>query len=250
VSPLRAGRAACAALAGALGLLSAAGAAAAQDCRLALVLALDVSSSVDPGEYELQKSGLAAALDAPEVREALLTGIGGHVALAVFEWSGRYQQEMMIDWTVLDSHPAIDATIARIAAAQRSYSRFPTAIGYALGYGAGVLQRGPVCARSVLDVSGDGVNNEGFEPSLAYRNFPLDHVTVNGLVILGQDISVLPYYRREVRRGDGAFVEQAQGFDDFADAMTRKLYREINDVMVGGLAPGVGDDILHEDGRG
>ncbi|MGH1423515.1 MAG: DUF1194 domain-containing protein [Pseudooceanicola sp.] len=203
-------------------------------CRLALILALDVSSSVDPGEYQLQKLGLATALNSVPIRDALINGPGGYVSLAVFEWSGRYQQQLLLDWTRMDAAKAIDGVVARIAGAERSYSRFPTAIGYALGYAAGLFRRGPDCKRRVIDVSGDGVNNEGFEPKLAFRNFPLQGVVVNGLVILGQDKGVLPYYRREVRHGPGAFVEQARGFEDFADAMTRKLFRELNDVVVGG----------------
>lgn len=217
-------------------------AAAAAECRLALVLALDVSSSVDPGEYELQKLGLAAALDSVPVRLALTEPADGHVALAVFEWSGRYQQKMVLDWTRMDRPGALDQAIAVVAGAERSHSRFPTAIGYALGYAATVLSRAPACRRQVIDISGDGVNNEGFGPDLAYRNFPLDGVVVNGLVILGQETDVLPYYRSEVRRGPGAFVETASGFEDFAEAMTRKLFREINDVMVGGLAAPAPDD--------
>ena len=216
-------------------MLAFAAAPAAATCRLALVLALDVSSSVDPGEYELQKLGLATALDSPDIRDAFLNGPDGHVALAIYEWSGRYQQQMVVDWTMMDSSGSIDRVVATVASAERSHSRFPTAIGYALGYGAGLLERGPACGRQVIDISGDGVNNEGFDPALAYRHFPLDNVTVNGLVILSQDAEVLPYYRREVRHGPSAFVEKALGFEDFAASMTRKLYREINDVMVGGL---------------
>lgn len=230
----------------AAGLALAAGPAASvgAECRLALVLALDVSSSVDPGEYDLQKLGLATALGSVPVREALLNTTGGYVAMSVFEWSGRYQQQIVLDWTRMDTPGAVDSAVATVAGAERSYSRFPTAIGYALGYAAGVLDRGPRCKRMVIDVSGDGINNEGFEPDLAYANFPLQGVTVNGLVILGQDAKVLPYYRREVRRGAGAFVEHATGFEDFADAMTRKLYREINDMMVGGT------DMPLPEGRG
>ncbi|WP_375691108.1 DUF1194 domain-containing protein [Pseudooceanicola sp. LIPI14-2-Ac024] len=210
-------------------------AATAEECRLALLLALDVSSSVDPGEYDLQKLGLATALGSVAVREALTNTTGGYVAMAVYEWSGRYQQKVVLEWTRMDDPSAIDTAVAVISTAERSFSRFPTAIGYSLGYAAKVLERAPVCKRRVIDISGDGVNNEGFGPDLAYKNFPLDGVTVNGLVILGQDSDVLPFYRREVRHGDGAFVEQAAGFEDFAEAMTRKLYREINDVMVGWL---------------
>lgn len=219
-------------------------AATAAECRLALVLALDVSSSVDPGEYDLQKLGLAAALGSIPVREALTNVTGGYVTLAVFEWSGRYQQKVVLDWTRMDDPAAIDTAVAVISTAERSYSRFPTAIGYALGYASTLLKRAPECRRRVIDLSGDGVNNEGFGPDLAYRNFPLDGVTVNGLVILGQDADVLPFYRNEVRRGDGAFVETASGFEDFSAAMTRKLFRELNDVMVGEL------DAPHPDERG
>lgn len=225
-----------AALALAAGLAFPGPSVAQVECRLALVLALDVSSSVDPGEYELQKLGLAAALDSVVVREALMNKPLGYVALSVFEWSGRYQQEIVLDWTRVDNAAAIDHAVATVARAERSYSRFPTAVGYALGFAAGMLKRGPDCRRRVIDVSGDGVNNEGFAPALAYAEFPFKDVVVNGLVILGSDAEVLPFYRREVRRGPGAFVEVAQGFEDFANAMTDKLYREINDLIVGDAA--------------
>ena len=87
----------------------------------------------------------------------------------------------------------------------------------------------------MIDVSGDGVNNQGFGPDLAYKHFPFDNITVNGLVIEGHDQQVTQYYRREVLRGPGAFLEIAQGFEDFERAMSRKLYREINDLMLGAL---------------
>ncbi|MBY6091369.1 DUF1194 domain-containing protein [Maritimibacter alkaliphilus] len=211
------------------------GGAAQAYCRLALVLAVDVSTSVNSAEYRLQRDGLAAALDAPEVRQAILAGLpdAGEVMLAVYEWSGRYQQQVVLDWTVLDSSTAIDAAVARLAGTQRSHNRFPTAMGYGLGYGAGLLRRAPACDRRVIDLSGDGINNDGFGPDRAYANFPFDGVVVNGLVILGQDSNVEAYYRREVLRGPGAFLEVAQGFADFREAMTRKLYREINLLQMG-----------------
>ncbi|WP_417733423.1 DUF1194 domain-containing protein [Roseovarius sp.] len=210
---------------------------AAAACRLALVLALDVSSSVDTGEYDLQRVGLAAALDAPEVRHAILRGAPGDVALSVYEWSGRFQQKVHIDWTFLRSEADITQAVGVLAAMTRSTSDYPTALGSGLGYGAQVMARAPDCDRRVIDISGDGINNEGFGPDLAYRHFPLDGITVNGLVILGHDADVLGYYRRHVVRGPRAFAEIAQGFEDFQAAMTRKLYREVNDVILGALAP-------------
>jgi hypothetical protein len=204
-------------------------------CRLALLLALDVSSSVDAREYELQRMGLAAALDAPDIRHAILTG-EGDVALAVYEWSGPYQEKLHLDWTRLRSHADISRAAAVLAGMERSTSDYPTALGSALGYGAQVMTRAPDCARRVIDVSGDGVTNQGFAPALAYRHFPFQGITVNGLVILGHDSTVLRYYRDEVLRGPGAFLELAQGFEDFERAMSRKLYREISDIMLGSLA--------------
>ena len=202
-------------------------------CRLALALALDVSSSVDALEYDLQRVGLAAALSSDEVRHAILTGAEGDVALAVYEWSGFSQHKLHLDWSVLRSHDDIDNAVRILAGMERSHDDFPTAVGQALGYGATLLQRAPNCTRKVIDVSGDGVNNYGFGPQAAYRNFPFDGVTVNGLVILGQTEGVLRYYHTNVLHGRNAFVITANGFEDFSNAMTRKLYREVNDIVLG-----------------
>ncbi|WP_417727289.1 DUF1194 domain-containing protein [Roseovarius sp.] len=204
-------------------------------CRLALVLALDVSSSVDEAEYTLQRVGLAAALDAPDIREAILRGASGDVALAVYEWSGTYQEKLHLDWSLLRSDADITGAVAVLAGMQRSTSDYPTALGSALGYGAHLLARAPNCDRQVIDVSGDGINNQGFAPALAYEHFPFEGIVVNGLVIAGHDPGVTQYYHREVLRGPGAFLEVAQGFEDFEAAMSRKLYREINDIMLGAL---------------
>ncbi|MEM9846127.1 MAG: DUF1194 domain-containing protein [Pseudomonadota bacterium] len=216
-----------------------AGASTAQEdrCRLALVLALDVSSSVDAREYDLQRLGLAAALNSDDVRHALLRGAPGYVALAVYEWSGFYQHKLQLDWTALASPTAIDAAVASLSAMQRSHDDFPTSLGPALGYASQVLARGPACNRRVIDVSGDGVNNYRYGPRVAYKHFPLQDVTVNGLAILGDDPRVASFYRDEVLHGPGAFLEIANGFDDFQQAMARKLFREINDVQLSVVTP-------------
>lgn len=220
-------------LAALLALLWATPALAQDRCRLALVLALDVSASVDADEYDMQRLGLAAALDAPDVRNAILRGQDGHVALAVFEWSGRFQQQMHMEWTTLRSHSDIDRAVLALGNIERSYEGFPTSVGQALGFAASLLRRGPVCDRKVVDISGDGINNYGYAPKHAYRHFPLRDVVVNGLVILGDDPEVEAFYRREVVHGPGAFLELSGGFAGFRAAMTRKLFREINDLMLG-----------------
>ena len=212
----------------------------AEGCRLALLLALDVSSSVDEEEYRLQKEGLAKALADPDIARSILEG-DGRVALGVYEWSGRRQSTVVLDWTVLGDKPTLDQAIGQILAAPRSHNRFLTAMGYALGYGSGMLDRAPACARRVIDVSGDGITNDGFRPQQAYLHFPFRGVTVNGLAVLGSDPRVVEYFRGEVAHGPGAFVEVAQGYSDFRRAMTLKLFRELNDMIIGGLEGQAGD---------
>ena len=219
-------------------LLLAAAPAAAQDCRLALALAIDVSSSVDAQEDALQRNGLAAALLAPEVQSAFFAA-PQPVALAVYEWSGRFNQALVVDWQEIDSPLALAAVAATIRGSQRSQTQYPTALGYALGYGATLLTRAPPCAQQTLDVAGDGENNDGFGPRHAYAAFPFDGVTVNGLVVNAADfegeLTLLDFFRDQVLRGPGAFLEVAQGFDDYADAMRRKLEREVMPRVVGSL---------------
>lgn len=206
-------------------------------CRLALALGLDISSSVDADEDRLQREGLANALASLQVQAAILSVPGETVALAVFEWSGRYQQDMVLNWRMLASSRDVQSAAAEIRASRRSYAEFPTAIGYALGYAAGVFAQAPPCLFQTLDMSGDGVNNEGFAPRLAYANFPLDAVTVNGLTIGGRADDLAGYYRRELIKGPGAFVEEARDFTDFERAMRRKLVRELQARAIGMSSP-------------
>ena len=202
-------------------------------CRLALALGLDISSSVDADEDRLQRLGLANALASPEVQAALLSVPGETVALAVFEWSGRYQQDVTLDWRLLATQADVLAAASQIRSSRRRYAEFPTAIGYALGYAAGVFAQAPPCLFQTLDVSGDGINNDGFAPRLAYANFPLNEVTVNGLTIGGGADDLAGYYRRELIKGPGAFVEEARDFLDFERAMRRKLVRELEARAIG-----------------
>ena len=226
-----------------VGLLAA---APADACRLALVLAMDVSNSVDATEDALQRQGLATALIAPQV-EAAFFASDQPVALAVYEWSGRYHQRLMQDWVMIDSPETLRAVSARIASTPRFYYEFPTALGFALGYASDLLARAPVCDAQTIDVSGDGLNNDGFEPREAIAAFGLDDVTINGLVIEVPEeallregrISLLDYYERDVIQGPAAFVEVADGFEDFARAMEVKLIRELGVLMLGqATAPG------------
>ena len=196
-------------------------------CRLALVLALDISSSVDAGEDALQRGGLARALVAEEVMAAALSVPNEPVAIAIFEWSGRYQQDMVLPWTLLTGPADLVRAAEVVASSKRSYAEFPTALGYALGYASGVLRDAPSCHRQTIDVSGDGVNNDGFGPPLAYAHFPLGGVTVNALAIGGADDGLSDYFASNLIQGPGSFVITAQDFADFERAMRKKLEREM-----------------------
>lgn len=202
-------------------------------CQLALLLALDVSSSVDAAEDRLQREGLAAALEDTAVRQAFVAG--GPVALAAFEWSGKYQQYPVLPWILVGSAEDLDLAAGIVRASQRRQSVYPTAIGFALGHASRQLRQAPRCLAQTVDVSGDGINNDGFTPESAYANFPFGGVTVNGLVI-GGDAQVLGYYETSVIRGPGAFVETADDYADFARAIRKKLLRELEPKAVGWLA--------------
>jgi hypothetical protein len=227
---------------GRIGLLLAALAAAAPtaraECRVALALALDMSSSVDSAEDRLQREGLARALTSPEVMAAIFALEGAHVSIAAYEWSGRYQQVPVLGWTPLLTPEDVQAAAARIAGSRRVHDDLPTAMGYAIGHAARLFRAGPPCTRMKLDVSGDGRNNEGFPPELAFRHFPLDGVTVNGLAILDGDPSLSDYFRAQVIRGPGAFVIEADDFADFERAMRAKLVRELGLPRLGAAGQG------------
>ena len=219
--------------------------AAQSPCRQALVMALDVSSSVDEREYALQMQGLAGALSDPEVAALLLANPAAPVALAIFEWSDRFNQRLILDWTFLRSQDDLARIAARLAAQARPATISPTAIGHALAFAGQMLESGPDCWRRTVDISGDGKNNTGFRPSLARQAPIFERTTVNALVIgsdemlpsdriLEDDIARLSaYFRAEVIHGPDAFIETAIGFQDFQAAMKRKLLRELDMVVAG-----------------
>ena len=211
-------------------------AAPASACRLALVLAIDVSSSVDAAEDRLQRQGLAAALRDADVAAAIARS-PRPVALHAFEWSGRYDQTPLLPGWLLVSGPAdLDLAATAIERSARSRADMPTAMGYALGYAHRLLAAAPECDAMTIDVAGDGENNEGFGPASAYRAWPFDRVTVNALVVMPPDTganALLPWYAANVLHGPGAFLEVALGYEDYAAAMRRKLLRELSVMVVG-----------------
>ncbi|MFA3919075.1 DUF1194 domain-containing protein [Ruegeria hyattellae] len=196
------------------------------ECSLALAFALDISTSVDEIEYEQQRVGLAAALQDEEIR-ALILAHRGTVMLMAYEWSGETQQATIAPWSAIASEAELAGFAARLLGHSRVNDDYPTALGAAIGFGTTKLSKVSACARLVLDISGDGANNHGYPPESAYRHFPSAGITVNGLVIDTGDASVIDYYLEKVIRGPGAFVEVALGFEDYEQAMKRKLLKEI-----------------------
>lgn len=216
-------------------MLATAPLSAQADCRLALQLGLDVSASVDGAEYQLQLAGLAHALTAPEVVAGFLSG-PGPVALSIFQWSGRFHQDVMVDWTLVGSEADLHAIAAALARAPRGAVDMPTGLGHALGFAADRFGSAPPCLFQTLDISGDGPNNDGFPPSAAYAHFAFDGVTVNGLAIGGASDTIVDYYQTHLLHGPGAFLEYAISHTDFAPAMRRKLERELRVLVLGDAA--------------
>lgn len=216
-----------------LAMMIAGGASA--DCRLALVLALDVSSSVDAREDRLQREGLARAMRAPEVVRAFVGG--APVALSVFEWSGGSAQASLLaeDWVVIRRPSDVERAAEAIAGSFRGRDDLGTAVGAALARAEGLFAAGPECRSRTVDVSGDGIGNEGAEPRTVYARGDWDGVTVNALVIGGERAGsqLVAWFAEEVIRGPGAFWMHARGFEDYEEAMRIKLLRELEDAAVG-----------------
>ena len=228
-------------LACALALLPAIAEAA---CRQALALGLDVSESVDAGEYRLQLDGLAIALESPVVANVLLRQPEAPVRVLVYEWSGPSDQAIVVPWTSITSSQALGEVTAQLRNHTRVQAAPTTAIGAALLAGFAYLEEQSDCWKRTLDLSGDGPANTGPRPQdIAMSRTPTG-VVVNGLVIGAgnmrgdderfADIKELSsYYRTNVIRGPGAFVEVALGFEDYAAAMERKLLRELASIAIG-----------------
>jgi hypothetical protein len=224
--------------------------AQATDCSLALILALDVSGSVDAIEDRLQREGAASAILAQPVKAAFLDR--APVALFVFEWSmSSHQEPLLPGWKIIDSEEDLVVVAEAIRGSRPGdVARLnpTTAVGSALGYAAMALRDAPRCDAVTIDISGDGENNDGFTPSVAYATYPLDGVTVNALVIAGDEDArpswehgdVIGWFQAEVVRGPGAFAIIADSYSDYARAMEMKLLRELELPVVGELIAGGG----------
>lgn len=196
-------------------------------CDTALLLAVDVSNSIDPGEYRIQTEGMAAALRDDQIVEAM---VRGQNAIAVMQWSGTGMQQMTLPWRRITGSADMEAMAADVAAMPRAYIGANTAIGEAVRVAIGEVLTQSDCARLIIDVSGDGPDNAGTQIDLARRHATRSGVTVNGLAINGLGSATTSYYERRLITPDG-FVESADGFLDFPRAIRVKIRREVSRIM-------------------
>lgn len=195
----------------------------ASACELALLLAVDVSGSVDRDEYRIQMEGLAAALRDGIVSEAL---VDQQARVSVLQWTGSSRQRQTIGWTPITGFAEVDALAEAIEADARVWRNYSTAIGEALLVAGRAFDAVPECRRKVIDVSGDGVSNEGIAPAGQRPALRAAGITVNALAIETDDTDLTAYFFENLIVGDGAFVVTANGFNDYPEQIRRKLLRE------------------------
>lgn len=194
-----------------------------QACELALVLAIDVSSSVDAGEYNFQVRGLADALRDPEVADILLRD---EVALSVVQWSGVGEQEASIPWRRMVSRNELNSFIIKVEGLSRKWDGSNTALGDAIVFSVDQFAAVPDCTRKVIDVSGDGGANVGANTGVESRRAGDMGIQINGIAIDIVGRSITEYYKRFVITSDG-FVVSSRGFSDYPKSIKNKLLREL-----------------------
>jgi uncharacterized protein DUF1194 len=203
-----------------------------------LVLAADVSRSIDQPKFQLQREGYAAAISHPRVLNAITSGPNRRIAVCFVEWSGIGAQKVVIDWTLIGDAGAARRFSDQLLEAPRSFAD-RTSISGAIDFAASLFDRAPHdSTRRTIDVSGDGNNNSGRDVSAARDDAVAKGITINGLVILTDMSLAWPehtnppgglanYYRDNVIGGLGAFVIVAENFNSFQEAITKKMIAEV-----------------------
>lgn len=217
-----------------------------------LVLAVDVSRSVDAEEQEIQFKGYAAAFRDRRLIEAMTRGPVGCIACTLFTWSDWNIQEHLVPWMKLDGLAGAERFAQAIDAAPRRTHLY-TSISGAIDFAARLFGHGYEGTRRVVDISGDGINNSGREVDLAREDALGRGIVLNGLAVLDRTppppgLGIIQpldhYYRERVIGGPGAFLMVAEGFDSFEQAVRRKIIREV------ATAPPVGPQVERAFGVG
>ncbi len=225
------------ALAGSLAALTAARSAkAATPVDLQLVMAVDVSRSIDEVEAELQRRGYIEAMTSERVIDAILSGENKSIGVCYVEWAGTHFQQTVIDWMPIDSARSARRFAERLAESPRT-SQSWTAIGQGLIYSAKRFDDAPFSSkRRVIDISGDGRTNDGPPAELVRDRLVSEGFVINGLPVMmnrrdygrPSDATLDKYYEENVVGGPGSFMTVAANFDDFGRAVRSKLIREIS----------------------
>jgi hypothetical protein len=213
---------------------------AADEVDLLLVLAVDVSRSIDATKFQLQREGYASALSNPRVIEAIQSGRNGRVGVIFIEWSGVGNQKVVIDWTMIGDAEAAKGFGDRLLEAPRSFAD-RTSISGGIEFAMAQLALAPYqSARRTIDVSGDGTNNSGRDVATLRDAAVSKGIVINGLPILSENpMSWNPdhtnppgglenYYRNNVTGGPGAFVMVAKNFNTFGEAIINKMIAEVS----------------------
>jgi len=196
---------------------------------LNLVLAVDASGSVDNSRFQLQKEGYAAAFRNPRVLAAIRAGDQRAIAVSMVQWTGPTLHVVTVPWTLVSDQRSAATLATAIALAPRRIFGGGTSLSGAIDYGVIVLTASPYRAtRRIIDISGDGSNNNGRSPAQARDEAVKMGIRINGLPILTLEPELDQYYRQFVIGGPGAFVIAARNYDQFADAILRKLIAEIS----------------------
>lgn len=206
---------------------------------LLLVLAADISRSLDEHKFRLQRQGYAAAITSPRVLKAIESGPNGRIAICFVEWSGPAAQAVLIDWTVVATRTDAEQLASRILQAPRLFMD-RTAIGHAIDFSVQQLEKAPMrSTRRVIDLSGDGTSNAGRSVLEARDAALAKGITINGLAILSEvplpsnpwhthpHGGLLAWYENNIIGGQGAFAMSAEGFEAFGASIASKLIKEI-----------------------
>jgi hypothetical protein len=242
------------ALSVALSALSFAPAAAQEAVDVELVLAVDVSLSMSFEELKIQRDGYTAALTHPDVINAIRNGLHGKIAVTYFEWAGDSSQYMVVPWTAISSLADAEAVAAKITASPANSAR-RTSISGGLRYAQDLFAESSFRGlKRVIDVSGDGPNNQGEYVNLARDDIIASGIVINGLPLMTDggmissfDVADLDrYYSDCVIGGPGSFMIPVNAWEQFPEAIRRKLVLEIagdpgrdwwQDAIESGTAP-------------
>jgi Ca-activated chloride channel homolog len=198
-------------------------------CETALLLSIDISGSIDAGEYAIQTEGLSLALNDAAIADTL---VAGQIALAVVHWSGVGRQALVLPWKRMLSLADVRRFADAVAVQPRAFTASDTAVGQAIDFSAAQFTAVVDCKRKVIDISGDGPENSGYTDAQARARTQAMGIEINAIAIedMGSSAPVTQYYQKWVIT-KGGFVMTARGLADYPRAIREKILREISKVI-------------------